>query len=270
MVGASLVRFILQAESYLKDIIKMPRNILVTGAAGGIGAEICKKLANEKTNFLVHTRSNKLGLDKIVRYVESVGGRARQKFSDLSIKGEGRQLIKEVTQHYGGLDVIIANAGYANKASITDITDAEFEEAHNTIARSFFELTTAAIPFLKKSDNGRIIGISAFGPHVWRTQVMPFAATAAAKGALEITAKALALKLAPDAITVNIVAPGFIRKDPKAQLAIDPKALQGVCNQIPMGRIGEAHEVASVVKFCASKESSYLTGQVIHVNGGLV
>ena len=248
----------------------MTRNILVTGAASGIGAEICKKLANEETNFLVHTRSNKQGLDKIVKYIEGVGGRAHQKFSDLSIKGEGRQLIKEAVQHFDGLDIIIANAGYANKTSITDITDAEFDEAHNTIARSFFELTTAAVPFLKKSNNGRIIGISAFGPHVWRTQVIPFAATAAAKGSLEITAKALALKLAPDSVTVNIVAPGFIRKDLKAHLAIDPKALQDVCSQIPMGRIGEAHEVASVVKFCASKESSYLTGQVIHVNGGLV
>ena len=248
----------------------MTRNILVTGAASGIGAEICKKLANEETNFLVHTRSNKEGLDQIVSYIEGVGGRAHQKLSDLSIKGEGRQLIKEAVQHFDGLDIIIANAGYANKTSIADITDAEFEEAHNTIARSFFELTTAAIPFLKKSNNGRIIGISAFGPHVWRTQVMPFAATAAAKGALEITAKALALKLAPDSITVNIIAPGFIRKDPRAHLAITPKALEDVCNQIPMGRIGEAHEVASVVKFCASKESSYLTGQVIHVNGGLV
>ena len=248
----------------------MTRNILVTGAASGIGAEICKKLANEETNFLVHTRSNKQGLDKIVRYIEGVGGRAYQKLSDLSIKGEGKKLIKEAIQHFDGLDIIIANAGYANKNSITDITDVEFEEAHNTIARSFFELTTAAIPFLKKSNNGRIIGISAFGPHVWRTQVMPFAATATAKGALEIIAKALALKLAPDSITVNIIAPGFIRKDPRAHLAIAPKALKDVCNQIPMGRIGEAHEVASVVKFCASNESSYLTGQVIHVNGGLV
>ena len=248
----------------------MTRNILVTGAASGIGAEICKKLANEETNFLVHTRSNKEGLDQIVRYIEGVGGRAHQKVSDLSIKGEGRQLIKEAVQHFDGLDIIIANAGYANKASITDITDAEFEEAHNTIARSFFELTTAAIPFLKKSNNGRIIGISAFGPHVWRTQVMPFAATAAAKGALEIIAKALALELASDSITVNIIAPGFIRKDPSAHLAVEPKALKDVCSQIPMGRIGEPHEVASVVKFCASRESSYLTGQVIHVNGGLV
>ena len=270
MVAFLRVRFILRGKSYFKGIIKMTRNILVTGAASGIGAEICKKLASEQTNFLIHTRSNKHGLDKIARYIEGVGGRAEQRLSDLSIKGEGRQLIKEAAQHFDGLDIIIANAGYANKTSITDITDAEFEEAHNTIARSFFELTTAAIPFLKKSDSGRIIGISAFGPHVWRTQVIPFAATAAAKGTLEITAKALALKLAPDAITVNIVAPGFIRKDPRAHLAIDPSALQEVCSQIPMGRIGEAHEVASVVKFCASKESSYVTGQVIHVNGGLV
>ena len=246
------------------------RRILVTGAASGIGAAICRKLADKNTHFLVHTRSNKAGLDKTVAYIEKVGGRAEQEFADLSVKGAGRRLIHNVIKHYGSLDVLIANAGYANSTLINEVTDTEFEEAHNTIARSFFELTTTAIPFLQKSSTARIIGISAFGPHVWRTKVMPFVATAAAKAAMEITAKALSLKLAPDGITVNIVAPGFIKKDASAHFAIKPKELTEVCNQIPMGRIGEADEVAAVVDFCASKGSSYLTGQVIHVNGGLV
>ncbi|MBT4353992.1 MAG: SDR family oxidoreductase, partial [Rhodospirillaceae bacterium] len=179
-------------------------------------------------------------------------------------------LIKEAIRYYGGLDVVIANAGYADNTPISEITDVDLEKAHNTITRSFVELTTTAIPFLKKSANARIIGVSAFGPHVWRTQVMPFAATAAAKSALESIAKALALQLAPAAITVNIIAPGFIKKDTGAHVAIEPKALEQVRSQIPMGRVGEAHEIASVIAFCASKESSYLTGQVIHVNGGLV
>jgi 3-oxoacyl-[acyl-carrier protein] reductase len=232
------------------------RRILVTGAASGIGAAICRKLADENTHFLVHTRSNKAGLDKTVSYIEKVGGRAEQEFADLSVKGAARRLIHNVIKYYGSLDVLIANAGYANSTLINEVTDTEFEEAHNTIARSFFELTTAAIPFLQKSSTARIIGISAFGPHVWRTKVMPFVATAAAKAAMEVT--------------VNIVAPGFIKKDASAHLAIKPKELTEVCSQIPMGRIGEADEVAAVVGFCASKGSSYLTGQVIHVNGGLV
>ena len=252
------------------DTTKMVRRIIVTGAASGIGAAICKKLAGDNTHFLVHTRSNKAGLDKTAEYIRSAGGSVEKKLSDLSIKGEGRQLIKEAIRYYGGLDVIIANAGYADNTPISKITDVDFEKAHNTITRSFVELTTTAIPFLKKSANARIIGISAFGPHVWRTQVMPFAATAAAKSALESIAKALALQLAPAAITVNIIAPGFIKKDAGAHVAIEPKALEQVRGQIPMGRVGEAHEIASVVAFCASQESSYLTGQVIHVNGGLV
>ena len=128
------------------------RKILVTGAASGIGAAICRQLANDQTAFLIHTRSNRKGLDEVAKFIESAGGQTEKKLSDLSVKGEGRLLVKEAIRYFGGLDIIIANAGYANKASISDLTDREFEEAHNTISRSFFELTTSAIPFLKKSN----------------------------------------------------------------------------------------------------------------------
>ena len=129
---------------------------------------------------------------------------------------------------------------------------------------------TAAIPYLEKSDCGRIVGISAFGPHVWRTKVTPFAATAAAKASMELTAKALALQLAPSGITVNLIAPGFVKKDKDAHVAISPETLNKLVAEVPMGRVAEPEEIASAVAFCASSEASYITGQVIHVNGGLV
>ena len=87
---------------------------------------------------------------------------------------------------------------------------------------------------------------------------------------MEITAKALALQLAPGGITVNLIAPGFVRKDQKAHVAIRPETLNKLVAEVPMGRVAEPEEIASVVAFCASSEASYITGQVIHVNGGLV
>ena len=179
-------------------------------------------------------------------------------------------MVQRAKELLGGVDIVVSNAGYALKTAITDVSDEDFEKAHATISRSFFELATAAIPYLEKSDCGRIVGISSFGPHVWRTKVTPFAATSAAKASMEVTAKALALQLAPSGITVNLIAPGFVKKDQGAHVAISQETLNKLVAEVPMGRVAEPEEIASAVAFCASSEASYITGQVIHVNGGLV
>ena len=246
------------------------KKILVTGGASGIGAAICRRMSDRNSHFLVHTRANQAGLEKTIRDIEKNGGRANSEFADLAVKGTARSLVQRAKELLGGLDVLVANAGYALKTPITDVSDEDFEKAHATISRSFFELATAAIPLLEKSDFGRIIGISAFGPHVWRTNVTPFPATAAAKASMEVTAKALALQLGPSGITVNLIAPGFVKKDQDAHAAISPETLKKLVDQIPIGRVAEPEEIAAVVAFCASNEASYITGQVIHVNGGLV
>jgi len=246
------------------------RKILVTGGASGIGAAICRRMSSSNSHFLVHTRENQTGLEKTIRDIERKGGKANAEFADLAVKGAARSLVERANELLGGLDVLVANAGYALKTPITNVSDEEFENAHATISRSFFELATAAMPYIEKSKCGRIVGISAFGPHVWRTKVTPFAATAAAKASMEVTAKALALQHAPSGITVNLIAPGFVKKDQDAHAAISPETLSKLVAEVPMGRVAEPEEIAAVVAFCASNEASYITGQVIHVNGGLV
>jgi len=250
--------------------MKEVKRILVTGGASGIGAAICRRMSNKNARFLVHTRANQAGLEKTLIDIERNGGKAYSELADLEVKGSARLLIERAQKCLGGLDILVANAGYALRTPITDVSDEEFEKAHAIISRSFFELATAATPLLKKSDFGRIIGISAFGPHVWRTNVTPFPATAAAKASMEVTAKALALQLGPSGITVNLIAPGFVKKDQGAHAAISPETLKKLVDQVPIGRVAEPEEIASVVAFCASSEASYITGQVIHVNGGLV
>jgi 3-oxoacyl-[acyl-carrier protein] reductase len=246
------------------------RRILVTGAASGIGAALCRRMAEPGTSILVHTRRNREGAEKVAEEVRAAGGVAEIDLVDLADAGAGRALVARAVEKFGGLDVLIANAGYALRKSALEAGDDAFEAAHSSISRGFYEMATAAIPHLRASPAGRIIAVSAFGPHVWRTQVPAFAVTSAAKASMETMAKALALDLAPEGITVNVVAPGFIEKDAGAHFAVPPEAAAEINRQIPMGRKGSQDEVAAVVEFVASGAASYVTGQVIHVNGGLV
>lgn len=246
------------------------RTVLVTGAASGIGAATARRLARPGDRMLLHTRSNAAGLERIAEEVRALGAEAETILTDLSTDGAGRHLIEACKERFGGLDVLVANAGYADKAVIGTAGTERFEQAHDAIARSFFEMAEAAIPLLEASPAGRVIAVGAFGPHVWRTDLPAFAATAAAKASLEATARALALRLAPGGATANVVAPGFIEKDPGAHAAVDPKAAAEMAARIPMGRRGRQDEVAAVICFLASADASYVTGQIIHVNGGLI
>ena len=246
------------------------RRILVTGAASGIGAALCRRMAEPGTSIFVHTRRNREGAEKVAEEVRATFGVAEIDLVDLADAGAGRALVARAVGKFGGLDVLIANAGYALRKSALEAGDDAFEAAHSSISRGFYEMATAAIPHLRASSAGRIIAVSAFGPHVWRTQVPAFAVTSAAKASMETMAKALALDLAPEGITVNVVAPGFIEKDAGAHFAVPPEAAAEINRQIPMGRKGSQDEVAAVVEFVASEAASYVTGQVIHVNGGLV
>ena len=246
------------------------RVVLVTGAASGIGAAVCRRLAAPGLRFLVHTRANKSGLDGTVAAIRAAGGTAEPFLADLSDAGAGKSVVEAALAAHGRLDIVVANAGYALKTPITALDDDAWTLAQASIARSFFETARAPAPHLGASPAGRMVAVSAFGAHVFRTGVAAFPATAAAKAALEVTARNLALELAQTGATVNVVSPGFIEKDPGTHSALSPGQFQGYLTQIPMGRLGTQAEVAAVVGFLCSEEASYVTGQVIHVAGGMV
>ncbi|MBT6137864.1 MAG: SDR family oxidoreductase [Rhodospirillaceae bacterium] len=253
-----------------EHMTEQSRTIVVTGAASGIGARISLRLARPGDQLFIHTRANSDGLERIAETLRDQGCTVETGLWDLAETGAGRRLVEAVQAAFGGIDVMVQNAGYANRSPLGEATDAEFEAAHGAIARAFFEMSGASMDALKASPMGRVIAIGAFGPHVWRTNAPVFPATAAAKASLEATAKALALQLAPDGVTVNVVAPGFIEKEPGTHMALTPESIAQSHAVIPMGRHGTMEEVAAVVEFLASKDAGYVTGQVIHVNGGLV
>jgi NAD(P)-dependent dehydrogenase (short-subunit alcohol dehydrogenase family) len=246
------------------------RVFLITGASSGIGAAAARALAAPNTAIALHARKNRAGLEKVASFVEGAGARTLLVEGDLALAGTGARLVDETAHAFGRFDVLVSNAGFADRRLVGEIDRAAWDASLASMTSAFFELVTAAKPWLVKSGpHGRIVAVSSFVAHAFARGIMSFPASAAAKAGVEALAKALAADLAPAGVTVNCVAPGFIEKDADAHAAVPRDRMAKVSESIPMRRYGKPAEVAAVIGFLCSEAASYVTGQTIHVNGGL-
>ena len=250
----------------------MPKRsrILVTGAASGIGAAICRALATPGAAILVHTRRNRPGAEAVAADLRAAGAEAAVALGDLADPDAAAKLIEDATSRFGGLEILVSNAGFADRTPFASLTDAAMAASVEAIQGAFFRLARAAIPHLRAAGDARIVAVSSFVAHAFRPDLPTFPASAAAKAGLEALVRALAIELGPAGVTVNAVVPGFIRKDSGAHGAIAPAALQRQTEKIALGRIGVPQDVAAAVAFLASPAAGYITGQALHVDGGLV
>ncbi len=246
------------------------RSILVTGAASGIGAATARTFAAPGQALMLHTRKNREGVERVAATARQAGARAEIIMGDLADPATASHLVDATVQHFGALDVLVSNAGFADRTEFAILSDAGMMASVEAVQGAFFRLARAAIPHFNVRQGGRIIAISSFVAHVFRPGITLFPASAAAKAGLEALVRALAMELAPTGTTVNAVVPGLIQKDSGAHAAMTRAQFAEQIARIPLGRLGQPDDVAAVVKFLASTDASYVTGQAIHVSGGLM
>jgi NAD(P)-dependent dehydrogenase (short-subunit alcohol dehydrogenase family) len=216
---------------------------------------------------LVHTRKNAEGAARIAAAVRERGGLAETMLGDIADPALPAALVARAVERFGGLDVVIHAAGFADKTPFAEAADATFAKSLDAVLWGFIRLARAALPHL---DEGRIVAISSFVAHVFRTDVATFPASAAAKAGMEALVRALAVEAAAKGTTVNAISPGYTRKDPGAHAALTPAQWEAVTAKIPLKRLGTPEDIAAMAGFLASAEAGYVTGQVLHVNGGLI
>ena len=243
--------------------------MLVTGAASGVGAALARRLAGPGTTLVLHTRRNRAGLDAMADAARAAGAEVRLALGDLADSATARALIDKAADGFGQLDGLVHNAGFALAKGFGELEQRELDYSTAVIRDAFFRLATHALPLLAGSRCGRIVAVSSFVAHEFRLGGVVFAASAAAKAGLEALVRSLAAQVAGQGITVNAVVPGFIRKHPGADMALDPAATARALERVPLGRLGLPEDVAATIAFLLSAEAAYITGQAIHVDGGL-
>ena len=236
---------------------------LITGATRGIGKEIALELAKNGFDIAVNYRGT---IDEdLKKEIEANNVRCEFVEADVSNFEQCESMIKETIEKYGRIDVLVNNAGITKDGLIMRMKKEDFEAVIDVNLVGTFNVTRNVIPYMLKQKSGRIINVSSVVGVAGNAGQTNYSASKA--GVIGFT-KSLAKEVASRNILVNAIAPGFIDTDMTKVLSDTVK--EGINAQIPLKRMGSPKEVAKVVKFLASEDSSYVTGQVINIDGGMV
>jgi glucose 1-dehydrogenase len=246
---------------------------LVTGSSQGIGQAIALRLAQEGASIVINYRSHPEGAEETLKKVQTAGGTCHMVDgitiqADTGAIADVRRMISDSVEHFGKLDILVNNAGIEKNADFWDVTEADYDAVLNVNLKGVFFATQAFVQHLRDTQQpGKVVNISSVHeelpfPH--------FSSYCASKGALKMLTRNLAVELAPLNITINNVAPGAIETPINTKLLNDPQKLGALLQNIPLGRLGQPQDVASLVAFLASSDADYITGSTFFVDGGLL
>lgn len=243
----------------------MDKCALITGATRGIGKQIAITLAKQGYNIALNYRKENEELENTKKEIEEIGVQILAVKGDVANFEECENFVKQVIERFGQIDVLVNNAGITKDMLLMRMKKEDFEQVIDTNLVGTFNVTKNVVPYMMKARSGRIINISSVVGISGNAGQTNYSASKA--GIIGFT-KSLAKEIASRNILVNAVAPGFIETNMTDVLKDDVK--QEIAKNIPLKRMGTAQDVANIVKFLASDDSSYITGQVINVDGGML
>ena len=243
----------------------MDKCALITGATRGIGKQIAITLAKQGYNIALNYRKVNGELENTKKEIEKIGVQILAVKGDVANFEDCENFVKQVIERFGQIDVLVNNAGITKDMLLMRMKKEDFEQVIDTNLVGTFNVTKNVVPYMMKARSGRIINISSVVGISGNAGQTNYSASKA--GIIGFT-KSLAKEIASRNILVNAVAPGFIETNMTDVLKDDVK--QEIAKNIPLKRMGTTQDVANVVKFLASDDSSYITGQVINVDGGML
>ena len=238
---------------------------LITGATRGIGKQIALELASQGYNIALNYRKQNEELEALKKEIESQNVKCLTVYGDVSNYEDVEKFIKEIIKEFGKIDVLVNNAGITKDMLLMRMKKEDFEQVIDTNLVGTFNVTKNVIPYMIKARNGKIVNISSVVGISGNAGQTNYSASKA--GIIGFT-KSLAKEVASRNINVNAIAPGFIKTYMTDVLKEEVK--EEISKTIPLKRMGEAKDVANLVKFLVSEESNYITGQVINVDGGML
>ena len=241
------------------------KTALVTGASRGIGRAIALRLAAEGASVAINYAGNTAKAEETKAAIEAAGGKAALFQADVSDSAKVEQMVAAVTEAFGTIDILVNNAGITRDGLLMRMKEEDFDAVLDTNLKGIFHVTKAVSKLMMKKRAGRIVNMASVVGIMGNAGQTNYAAAKA--GVIGFT-KSAAREFAARGITVNAVAPGFIATDMTA--AMPEKAKEATLAAIPLRRMGEPEDVANAVAFLVSDQASYITGQVVKLDGGMV
>jgi glucose 1-dehydrogenase len=244
------------------------KRAIVTGSDQGIGRAIALRFAQEGAAVVINYRHNEAGANEVKAQIEASGGRATIVGADVGTAAGAQQLVQAAITAFGGLDILINNAGVEIPRPFLEVTEEEWDLVLGVTLKGPFLCTQVAVrQFLQGNAGGRIVNISSVHEDLPMPGNSPYCA---AKGGLRMLTRTLCDELAPHGITINNIGPGAVATPINTATLADPAKVAALNAGIPLGRVGQPEEIAGLAVYLASDEAAYVTGATYFIDGGMM